>query len=478
MIRRFQLFVIVIVLVSIFIVGAIGVFFMSEYADQANEQFLRSANDLFAREIGRGVSYEDASATCLQIFGNTTDDFRITVVASDGTVLYDSVENAMEMDNHLDRAEISSAIESKSVAVQKRYSRTVGADMLYLAIYHPESETVIRTSIQQTVYQQSIRSMQYVFIAIMAVTVVLLGTFGYFFSKRLSRPLSELKKAAETVSASDYTVRINTTSRDDIGAVSAAFNKMAEKLELEKQTIEANNERLADLQNMRSEFVANVSHELKTPLTSIRGFVDTLRNTEKVDPAVQKRFLEIIDIEAQRLHQLINDILQLSEIERLQPDADKEHFELCDLISETATLLKEKAEERGITIVFEACEPLPVLADRYRIKQILINLIDNAINYNRKDGMIWLSAKREPNSVIALHVRDSGEGIPPEHLQRIFERFYRVDKSHSREVGGTGLGLSIVKHIAALYEGNAVAESQEGVGSLFIVRLKIADDLL
>lgn len=478
MIRRFQLFVIVIVLVSISIVGLIGVFIMSQYADLTNEQFLRSANDLFAKEIGRGVSYEEASATCFKIFGNTTDDFRITVVASGGTVLYDSVENASDMDNHLDRAEISDALESKSVAVQKRYSRTVGADMLYFAIYHPETDTVIRSSIQLTVSQQSILRMQYIFIAIMTVTVVVLGVFGYFFSKRLSRPLLELKKAAETVSDSDYTVRINTNSRDDIGAVSAAFNRMAEKLEIEKHTIEANNERLADLQNMRSEFVANVSHELKTPLTSIRGFVDTLRNTENVDPAVQKRFLEIIDIEAQRLHQLINDILQLSEIERLQPDSEKEHFELCDLISETANLLKEKAEEREITIVFDACEPLPVLADRYRIKQILINLIDNAINYNRKDGMVWLSAKREPNSMIAIHVRDNGEGIPQEHLQRIFERFYRVDKSHSREVGGTGLGLSIVKHIAALYEGNAIAESQEGVGSLFIVRLKIADDLL
>lgn len=478
MIRRFQLFVIVIVLVSISIVGLIGVFIMSQYADLTNEQFLRSANDLFAKEIGRGVSYEEASATCFKIFGNTTDDFRITVVASGGTVLYDSVENASDMDNHLDRAEISDALESKSVAVQKRYSRTVGADMLYFAIYHPETDTVIRSSIQLTVSQQSILRMQYIFIAIMTVTVVVLGVFGYFFSKRLSRPLLELKKAAETVSDSDYTVRINTTSRDDIGAVSAAFNRMAEKLEIEKHTIEANNERLADLQNMRSEFVANVSHELKTPLTSIRGFVDTLRNTENVDPAVQKRFLEIIDIEAQRLHQLINDILQLSEIERLQPDSEKEHFELCDLISETANLLKEKAEEREITIVFDACEPLPVLADRYRIKQILINLIDNAINYNRKDGMVWLSAKREPNSMIAIHVRDNGEGIPQEHLQRIFERFYRVDKSHSREVGGTGIGLSIVKHIAALYEGNAIAESQEGVGSLFIVRLKIADDLL
>lgn len=478
MIKRFQLFVIIIVLVSISIIGVIGVFIMSQYADQANEQSLRSANDLFAKEIGRGVSYEEASATCLQIFGNATDDLRLTVVASDGTVLYDSLENALDMDNHLDRDEISSALASKSIAVQKRYSRTVGADMLYFAIYHPETDTVIRSSIQLTVSQQSIHQMQYVFIAIMAVTVVMLGAFGYFFSKRLSRPLFELKKAAETVSDSDYTVRINTTSRDDIGAVSAAFNRMAEKLEFEKHTIEANNERLADLQNMRSEFVANVSHELKTPLTSIRGFVDTLRNTENVDPAVQKRFLEIIDIEAQRLHQLINDILQLSEIERLQPDAEKEHFELCDLISETATLLKEKAEEKGVTIVLDACEPLPVLADRYRIKQILINLIDNAINYNRREGMVWLSAKREPNSVIAIHVRDNGEGIPPEHLQRIFERFYRVDKSHSREVGGTGLGLSIVKHIAALYEGTAIAESQEGVGSLFIVRLKIADDLL
>jgi len=228
---------------------------------------------------------------------------------------------------------------------------------------------------------------------------------------------------------------------------------------------------------MRSEFVANVSHELKTPLTSIRGFVDTLRNGRIVDPAVQARFLEIIDIEAERLHQLISDILQLSEIEGMESDLELQKFDLSALLDDVATLLDDKAGERQVSIIVEDSEPLPVLASQYRIKQILINLADNAIKYNRQGGRVYIRATREPDRMVAIRVRDTGEGIPADHLARVFERFYRVDKSHSREMGGTGLGLSIVKHIAQLYDGTATVESTPGVGSVFTVRLQIADDL-
>jgi len=130
-----------------------------------------------------------------------------------------------------------------------------------------------------------------------------------------------------------------------------------------------------------------------------------------------------------------------------------------------------------VSIIVEDCEKLPVLASRYRIKQILINLVDNAIKYNKINGKVYIRADREPDRMVVLRVRDTGEGIPPEHQPRVFERFYRVDKSHSREMGGTGLGLSIVKHIAQLYDGSTSVESVPGVGTTFTVRLRIADDL-
>jgi two-component system phosphate regulon sensor histidine kinase PhoR len=231
------------------------------------------------------------------------------------------------------------------------------------------------------------------------------------------------------------------------------------------------------LQQMRSEFVSNVTHELKTPLTSIRGFVDTLRQGAMKNPEVAERFLEIIDVEAERLYKLISDILSLSEIEEMKQDSDASVFDLNPLFDEVMVLLDDEAVAKHVTMITseveEISEPFMVKANRYRIKQILINLIENAIKYNVDNGKVYISAERSSTDEVVLKVRDTGYGIAKEHLPRIFERFYRVDKSRSKELGGTGLGLSIVKHIAMLYGGNASAESTVGQGSEFTVTLKI-----
>jgi two-component system phosphate regulon sensor histidine kinase PhoR len=228
------------------------------------------------------------------------------------------------------------------------------------------------------------------------------------------------------------------------------------------------------LQRMRSEFVANVTHELRTPLTSIRGFIETLRHGAIEQPAVANRFLDIMDIEAERLHKLISDILVLSEIEELRQDQNLESFNLNALIDDVAVLLDETASARRIALVPDTDdEKLMVLANSHRIKQILINLIDNALKYIQEGGRVKVSAHRLDKRTVELCVSDNGPGIAPEHMDRLFERFYRVDAGRSRELGGTGLGLSIVKHIAQLYGGSARVESQLGRGTTFIVVLHI-----
>ena len=161
----------------------------------------------------------------------------------------------------------------------------------------------------------------------------------------------------------------------------------------------------------------------------------------------------------------------------MEGELELQKFDLSALLDDVATLLDDKATERKVSIIVEDSETLPVLASKYRIKQILINIVDNAIKYNKTGGRVYIRATREPDKMIAIRVKDTGEGIPAEYQHRVFERFYRVDKSHSREMGGTGLGLSIVKHIAQLYDGTASVESEEGVGSTFTIRLRIADDL-
>lgn len=230
-------------------------------------------------------------------------------------------------------------------------------------------------------------------------------------------------------------------------------------------------------QQMRAEFVANVTHELKTPLTSIRGFIETMRDAVSLSPTEREKFLAIMDVEAERLERLINDMLSLSAIENADDHPQRQNFNLAELIDEVAVQLDDYAANRQVflRVSDQLPENLPVSADRDKIKQLLLNLVDNAIKYNRPRGWVSIRARRYPDRPAGLElvVEDSGVGIGATDQSRIFERFYRVDKSRSKELGGTGLGLSIVKHIALMYDGDAQVESQLGKGSKFTVNLAI-----
>lgn len=229
--------------------------------------------------------------------------------------------------------------------------------------------------------------------------------------------------------------------------------------------------KMMNLENLRSEFVSNVTHELKTPLTSIIGFTDTLKNGALENPEVAMKFLDIIDIESTRLLNLINDILELSHIETIQTDENQTTFPIDQAVNSVIALLEKRAADRGVKILYDPCG-IQVTANENRMKEILINLISNAIRYNKPDGTVTIIACEKDGS-LELSVEDTGIGIDQEHLPRIFERFYRVDKGRSRESGGTGLGLSIVKHIAGMYQGTVSVTSKLGEGSIFKVVLPI-----
>jgi two-component system, OmpR family, phosphate regulon sensor histidine kinase PhoR len=226
------------------------------------------------------------------------------------------------------------------------------------------------------------------------------------------------------------------------------------------------------LELIRTEFVSNVTHELKTPLTSIRGFVETLRNGAFEDKNVAEKFLQIIDIEAERLYMLISDILQLSEIENRSADENIKPHDFRLLMEQILPILNEAASKKNIKITCDIDYGLKIKANSDRIKQLLINLIDNAIKYNIQNGSVNIRAYRSEGRLI-IRVRDTGIGIPDEHIPRIFERFYRVDKGRSRSMGGTGLGLSIVKHIVNLYNGDISVKSTPSEGTEFIVQLPL-----
>lgn len=224
------------------------------------------------------------------------------------------------------------------------------------------------------------------------------------------------------------------------------------------------------LERVRQEFLSNVSHEMRTPLTSILAFVETLEDGAIEDKENNRRFLSVIRKNAQRMHHLIDDILELSSIEAGKVNVDPKQINLSAIVAEVFTNLSTKAQDKQIKLENEVSKDILVRADVIRLEQILTNLIDNAIKFNRENGSITVTHEEKDGKDL-IHVADTGEGISSEHLQRIFERFYRTDRARSREIGGTGLGLAIVKHLARLHGGEVSAKSSLGKGSTFTIEL-------
>lgn len=501
-------------------------------------------------------------------------DTRITIIYEDGTVLADTHEDPARMNNHLNRAEVIDAIRTDKMGTSIRYSNTVKADFLYVAIpAHIGNETwIIRVSKQLTEIKDMNQHILNVAVVSILGTAVFALLMSIFVSKRITKPIDALTETANEIANGEFGRKIYIEANDQIGELAQSFNKMSQTLsssmselrqrnsELEailnsmingiiavdqnKNIILINkfcfeildlpqdyvvenesmykiirNEEIAQmvecailegqsqmkelnyvhnekilriyvnpiiaatkeilgsivviqdvtqirkLEQMRSDFVSNVSHELKTPLTSIRGFVDTLKNGAIHQPETAMRFLDIIDIESDRLYRLINDILLLSEIESMDREPEQTEVEVSSVIEEVVDILELRANDKGLKLITDI-ESNPVIhANRDRIKQMMINLVDNGIKYTEK-GEVRVRVGAQ-GSWVVITVSDTGIGFNESHKERLFERFYRVDKGRSRSQGGTGLGLSIVKHIVLLYKGKISVTSQPGKGTTF-----------
>jgi two-component system, OmpR family, phosphate regulon sensor histidine kinase PhoR len=228
--------------------------------------------------------------------------------------------------------------------------------------------------------------------------------------------------------------------------------------------------RLKQLERTRQEFVANVSHELRTPLSLIKGYVETLLDGARNDPAIAERFLKIIERNTQRLDLLIQDLLTISALESERIKLNLQPVELRSLVEKIFTDLKPPADNKSIELVSQLPE-LTATADVNRLEQVLANLVDNAIKYGRAQGRVLVGGKKLDDGKLEIFVQDDGPGIPAESLDRVFERFYRVDKARSRDQGGTGLGLSIVKHIVQAHGGEVWVKSELGKGATFFFTL-------
>ena len=376
-----------------------------------------------------GVSYlEDMDAV--------RENTRVTLIDASGEVLYDSGKQEEHLENHLDRPEIQEALKSGS-GQDVRRSETLDQDMFYYAV-RLDNGTVLRVSKNmETVFStaMSILPMMGVVACCMVIFALLLAKWQ---TAKLIYPINHLNLAEPLE------------------------NDMYEELTPLLQSIEKQNREKDAVANMRKEFSANVSHELKTPLTSISGYAEIMKDG-LVRPEDMKTFSERIYNEASRLITLVEDIMKLSKLDEGAVELEKEEVDFYMLTREICSRLAPQAEKRNVRVEVTG-EPVHYLGVRQVLDEMLYNMIENAIKYNKEGGLVsvWVGNTLQGIKII---VRDTGIGIPKEEQERIFERFYRVDKSHSKATGGTGLGLSIVKHGALMHGAKIDVDSEVNKGT-------------
>lgn len=277
---------------------------------------------------------------------------------------------------------------------------------------------------------------------------------------------AQIKQVSLISESDDMRFTFETYKYEELNLIAETTKKMADVVKESMKKIEFE-------KMIRQEFFANASHELKTPITSIRGYIELIENGMVADEDKQREFMTRIKKEAQNISALINDILMVSRLEAKEAEVVITEIRICPLINELLASLKPLAAENDISLEMN-CKPIAIMANHGQIKELFNNLIVNAIKYNKEGGKVKIIATREGNDLVFI-VEDTGVGIPEESKQRIFERFYRVDKGRSKKMGGTGLGLSIVKHVVNYYNGSIKLESELGLGSRFIVRLPIVN---
>jgi two-component system phosphate regulon sensor histidine kinase PhoR len=282
-----------------------------------------------------------------------------------------------------------------------------------------------------------------------------------FIDRRTSAAIRNLREVAHAVRSGDLSRRVEYTGSDDIGRCGSEINAMLE-------TLETDLVHLKKLERVRSEFLGNVSHELRTPIFSMQGLIETLLNGAIDDPGVNREFLEKALRNSDRLSILLNDLTDISRIESGEMKLRFRYFDAAEFLKSSVSELEPQAEAMGISLALEMSlkERTEVYGDRDRLRQVIANLVENAIRYSDEGKTVKVVASEREGSV-EISVQDEGIGIPEEHLSRIFERFYRVDKDRARTGGGTGLGLAIVKHILEAHRSFVTVKSEPGKGSVF-----------
>lgn len=407
---------------------------------------------------------------------------RLTVISSDGRVWADSEADPAGMENHLSRPEFQEALRGK-VGTVTRSSKTLGIDFLYLALPMepgPAPHYALRLAMPLKAVNEDIHTIRARILQSVALAFLPAVIIAGVLARRLAGRLSEVIAYAGELANGNFQARLPEVDSGEIGILSQKLNETGAKLERTVQQLQTEHAELDRLERVRRDFVINVSHELRTPLASIQGYAETLIDGALHDEKNNLRFLNIIRHNAERLTGLTADLLTLSRLELRTKEFRFASFHTGELLGGVVDTIRPIAARKNITIQQDEGEAgSEVFCDSEAFYQVVSNLLDNAVKYTPQDGTIGVGfrpiSKPDGASMIEFYVRDTGMGIPAEDQSRLFERFYRVDKARSRELGGTGLGLAIVKHLVRAHGGDVRVESEIGQGSTFFFTLPVDD---
>ena len=375
------------------------------------------------------------------------DDLRISLIAQDGSVLYDNDANVGNLGNHGDRPEVSQALRSGEGQSVRR-SDTMDESAFYYAV-RQEDGTVLRVARETSSIWRMFKD-AFPMVCVMALAIFCMCyVLATRATKTLMKPIDYLG-----------------CHLDECGEI-----ETYEELVPFVQTIKKQHDDIMKNAQMRQDFTANVSHELKTPLASISGYAELIETGMAKEGDIQ-HFASEIHKSANRLLSLINDIIELSQLDVMDHQLSTTNVSLNEEVVSCVDMLQMNAEKHNITIATDIIEKDCIIkANQEMIQEVIYNLCDNAIRYNKPEGHVWASVFKKDDNII-LQVKDDGIGIPEDDLNRIFERFYRVDKARSKKTGGTGLGLAIVKHIAEQHEAEIQIDSTLGEGTTISIIFK------
>ena len=438
-----------------FVIG-FGVLYGVLYYVSLNQQTSNLNDEL---SIIVQTNFEESQQIGEELFDKDT---RLTMISSDGEVLYDNFDDSIN-ENHLQREEIKEASKN-GTGSSVRYSETMEQNYLYVAEYDAQEQTYVRLAMPFSgVSQSALMLLPSFFIAF-----VIAFFFVWLMSKRMAdsilKPLQEISAVIRKADFGKEKIEFQNYSYSELQEITDALQTM-------NNQIAKNLENLEREKQIRQEFFTNASHELKTPLTSIRGYSELLRQHAITDPDQIDHCLDCVLKESDHMTKLINDILTISKLEAKDYVVQKSHIKLKDLLENVLNSLSVQAKAMNLDID-ASCENVTVYANLDHIQGILYNLISNAIKYNKPNGKIIIIIKERLDNIL-IKVMDTGIGISKEDQEKVFQRFYRVDKQRSKIVAGTGIGLAIVKHIVQFYNGSISLKSKENEGTSIEISLPI-----